>query len=256
MSTKNEKAKKKITIRFFLYILGGAFAGAALSVGAYMIKAPFTQLFPSLYTALLTFSPWISLFLCLAALLLSYIPLARARKQIAEWNGWNDENGDAFYQQTDRLLDFSIGAANLGAIVLFMSFALLTIATLGKYINIYLFFACTLAFLFSTILLSFLQRKSVEQIRILNPEKKGDALELHFKKKWLESFDEQERLSAYAASYKAFSSLGIVFYVTYIVLFLLVPFFHFGFLPFLCVGCMWLVPNVVYLREASKNPKQ
>lgn len=256
MNTKIEKEKKKITIRFFLYILGGAFAGVVLSIGAYMIETPFTQLFPSLYTALLTFSPWISLFLCLAALLLSYIPLTRAKRQLAEWKGWNDENDDAFYQQTDRLLSFSIGVANLGGIVLFMSFALLTIATLGKYINIYLFFACTLAFFISITFLSFLQRKSIEQVRILNPEKKGDALELHFKKKWLESSDEQERLATYAASYKAFSSLGIVFYVTYIALFLLIPFFRFGFLPFLCVGCMWLVPNVVYLREAAKNPKQ
>ena len=73
----------------------------------------------------------------------------------------------------------------------------------------------------------------------------------------MESLDEQERLATYAASYKAFSSLNIVFFVLYILMILLVPFFSIGFLPFLCVGCMWLIPYGVYLWEASeKKSKQ
>lgn len=206
---------------------------------------------------LLVCSPWIFLFFCLAAMILSYVFLARAKKQITGRDDWNEEADDAFYRRTDRLLSFSVGISNLGMITLFMIFALVTIAVLGKYTNVILFFVCALAFLLSMIFLAFLQRKSIEQVRILNPEKKGDALDLHFKKKWLESSDEQERLATYAASYKAFSSLGIVFFVLYALLVLMIPFFNIGFLPFLCVGCMWLIPNAVYLREASmEKPRQ
>lgn len=187
-------------------------------------------------------------------MILSYVFLARAKKQITGRDDWNEEADEAFYRRTDRLLSFSVGISNLGMITLFMIFALVTIAVLGKYTNVVLFFVCALAFLLSMIFLAFLQRKSIEQVRILNPEKKGDALDLHFKKKWLESSDE---LATYAASYKAFSSLGIVFFVLYALLVLMIPFFNIGFLPFLCVGCMWLIPNAVYLREASmEKPRQ
>ncbi len=253
----NKKTKKKITIRFFLYILGGAVIGICLSFGTFYAKTSLEQLFSSFYAGLLASSPQLSILLGLSTILLAYIPLAKARKRIADWNGWNDDTDDTFYRQTDRLLNFSIGISTLAAIVLFIMFALLTIATLRKHVNVYLFFAVMLCFLFFMIFQSLLQRKAVEQLRILNPEKKGDALELHFRKKWLESSDEQERLSAYAASYKAFSSLGIIFSVLYILLILLIPFFNIGFLPFLCVGCMWLIPTGIYLWEASREkPKQ
>lgn len=249
--------KKKITIWFFLYILGGAALGACLSLGTFYAKGSLSKLFSGFYTGLLASSPWLGILLGLSAILLAYVPLAKAKKRIADWNGWNDDTDDTFYRQTDRLLSFSLGISSLGMIVLFIMFALLTTATLRKHVNVYLFFAVTLCFLFFMIFLAFLQRKVVEQLRILNPEKKGDALELHFKRKWLESFDEQERLTAYAASYKAFSSLGAIFSVLYILLILLTPFFNIGFLPYLCTGCMWLIPTGIYLWETSKEkPEQ
>ncbi len=259
MNTKNENEKRKITIRFFLYILAGAAMGACLSMAGFFVfaKLSLTRLLTDFYAVLLVCSPWIFLFFCLTAMILSYVFLALAKKQLANRDDWNEEDDDAFYRRTDRLLSFSVGISNLGMITLFMIFALVTIAVLGKYTNVILFFVCALAFLLSMIFLAFLQRKSIEQVRILNPEKKGDALDLHFKKKWLASSDEQERLATYAASYKAFSSLGIVFFVLYALLVLMIPFFNIGFLPFLCVGCMWLVPNAVYFWEASmEKPRQ
>ncbi len=249
----NSTNKKKITIRFFLYILGGAALGACLCFGILYVETPFTKLVTDFYTGLLAYAPWITMPIGLAAILFSYVPLAKAKKRIADWNGWNDDTDDTFYRQTERLLNVSLRISILGSMVLFMAIALLTIATYGKHMSVYLFFVCMLCFLFCMIFLAFLQRKAVEQLRILNPEKKGDALELHFRKKWMESLDEQERLATYAASYKAFSSLNIVFFVLYILMILLVPFFSIGFLPFLCVGCMWLIPYGVYLLTVCKE---
>ena len=50
--------KKKITIRYFLYILGGAVLGACLSLVCFHAKIPFENLFSDLYTRLLASSPW------------------------------------------------------------------------------------------------------------------------------------------------------------------------------------------------------
>ena len=51
--------KKKITIRYFLYILGGAVLGACLSLVCFHAKIPFENLFSDLYTRLLASSPWL-----------------------------------------------------------------------------------------------------------------------------------------------------------------------------------------------------
>ena len=42
----NSTNKKKITIRFFLYILGGAALGACLCFGILYVETPFTNLEP------------------------------------------------------------------------------------------------------------------------------------------------------------------------------------------------------------------
>lgn len=245
-------SKSKTTIKFFLYITGGGILGVCLSLGAFRMQDQLIPLISAFYISLQKFSPWISSAICLSALLLSYLPLVRARNRIRTWNNDEDEE-DSFYRQIDRLLNFSLGASSLGMIVMFILFPLVTIATLKENCSIYAFSLCTFLFLFSSILLSLIQRKLVEEIRILNPEKQGDALELHFKKKWMNSLDEQERLAVYAASYKAFSCLSAVFFVFFIVLTVAIPFFDVSFLPFLCTGCMWLIPTAVYLKEASRQ---
>ncbi len=125
----NSTNKKKITIRFFLYILGGAALGACLCFGILYVETPFTKLVTDFYTGLLAYAPWITMPIGLAAILFSYVPLAKAKKRIADWNGWNDDTDDTFYRQTERLLNVSLRISILGSMVLFMAIALLTIAT-------------------------------------------------------------------------------------------------------------------------------
>ena len=249
----NDRNKKKTTIIFFLLVLGGAVIGVCLSFGMFFAKDQFIVWIPQLYTALQKSSPWIFIAFCLFGLLLPYIALIRAKKRIQNWSGFDGETDDNFYEVTERYLHFSLGISYLDMIVIFILFPLLTIATLKRNCSFALFLLCTLFFFIFSVFWSFLQRKSVEQLRILNPEKKGDPLELHFKRKWLDSLDEQEKSAAYAAAYKAFSSLKVISYGFVIVLLLFTPFFNVGFLPFFCIGCMWLIPSAVYLREASKK---
>ena len=119
--------KKKITIRYFLYILGGAVLGACLSLVCFHAKIPFENLFSDLYTRLLASSPWLCILLGLSAVVLCYVPLAKAKKRIADWNGWNDDTDDTFYRKTEVLLNISIGISSLAMMLYFMAFALLTI---------------------------------------------------------------------------------------------------------------------------------
>lgn len=249
----NDRNKKKTTIIFFLLVFGGGIIGLCLCFGMFFAKDLFIEWIPQLYTSLQKSSPWISIAFCLLGLLLPYIALIRAKKRIQNWSGFDGETDDNFYEVTERYLHFSLGISYLDMIVIFILFPLLTIATLKRNCSFALFLLCTLFFLIFSVFWSFLQRKSVEQLRILNPEKKGDPLELHFKRKWLDSLDEQEKSAAYAAAYKAFSSLKVISYGFVIVLLLFTPFFNVGFLPFFCIGCMWLIPSAVYLREASKK---
>lgn len=74
--------KKKITIRYFLYILGGAALGACLSLVCFHAKTPFEELFSVLYAGLLASSPWFCILLGLSAVILCYVPLAKAKNAL------------------------------------------------------------------------------------------------------------------------------------------------------------------------------
>ena len=112
--------KKKITIRFFLYILGGAALGACLSLGTFLCKGlPFKAVFRLLYrTACKLPMAWYS------SRPVRYTSGLRtsgkSEKCIADWNGWNDDTDDTFYRKTEVLLNISIGISSLAMMLYFM----------------------------------------------------------------------------------------------------------------------------------------
>ena len=97
--SQNDKYHCQIIV---LYILGGAALGACLCFGILYVETPFTKLVTDFYTGLLAYAPWITMPIGLAAILFSYVPLAKAKKRIADWNGWNDDTDDTFYRQTEH----------------------------------------------------------------------------------------------------------------------------------------------------------
>ncbi|MCI8334116.1 MAG: DUF3169 family protein [Lachnospiraceae bacterium] len=252
MSKKQTKTTKNVTKSFSLIMLGAGAFGAALSFITLALKDTLSGSLPSLYTSLQRLSPWIFFILSAVILIFVWGSLVRARKFCQSWNG---ENEEAFYMQADRYLDQPLTISTIGTIVLITWFGMVTVSVFRKNCNLYLFMLIAVLLVAELILLALFQRKTVEQVKLLNPEKKGDALSIRFQKEWIESCDEQEQLSIYRAAYKAFSALPLVSGVLFILLILLLPYSGYSFLPFFCTGLTWLVPTIVYFHEAARQKK-
>ncbi len=251
MSKTKMKTKKQVTHSFCLIMLASGLFGAALSFAVIvMMKSALSDGLPGLYVSLQRLSPWIFLFLAAAFLLSSWWSLMRARRFC---RSLNDSEDEAFYQQADRYLDQPLAISNIGTIVLFTWFGMVAVSTFEKNCGVYLFLLIAFLLIAELVLLVLIQRKTVEQVKLLNPEKRGDALDIRFQKEWLESCDEQEQLCVYRASYKAFSALPVISGSLFILLVLFLPYARIGFLPFLCVGLLWLVPTIIYFREAKRS---
>lgn len=86
----------------------------------------------------------------------------------------------------------------------------------------------------------------------LNPEKRGNALDFQFRKVWMSSCDEAERLIVYRAGYQAFLSTNVVCLILCIVTFIFTFLFKTDIMGFVYVCIILLVNNVSYMMRAAK----
>ncbi len=98
----------------------------------------------------------------------------------------------------------------------------------------------------------YMQKKCIDFIRVMNPEKKGSAYDLKFDKVWYESCDEAERIKIGNASYKTFKVTNIFCIVLTLVFMSLGLVFEIGVLPFVIPATISVVMNLVYGFEALK----
>ena len=103
---------------------------------------------------------------------------------------------------------------------------------------------------------TFIQRRQIEFTKEINPELKGDALDVNFHKTWLKSCDEQQREQVYKAAYKTFSMNNILFPVLFTVLMIGQLFLQIGITPILVAGLIWLIQTLVYVITSLDVHKQ
>lgn len=115
--------------------------------------------------------------------------------------------------------------------------------------------------LFATILLDFVtcfiivlaaQKKIVNMLKTINPEKKGSVFDSNFRRKWEESSDEWQQLIQYKAGYKAFVVSCTTCMVLWVVGIICDFAFHTGLLPIAFVMLIWLVQVVTAYREGVR----
>lgn len=93
----------------------------------------------------------------------------------------------------------------------------------------------------------------VEQTKKMNPEKKGNALSLHFNRDWDKSCDEQEKARMYGAAYVVYRKSNWLYAGIYIVLLMCSVAVDIGVLPFLMLGIIWTYQIVLYMCNYEKR---
>lgn len=244
-----KKTRNKITRNFFLVVLAGGVFGGIIGFSSNFFESRLSGLLSAINIGLQISSPWVNLLIGAVALLVSFLTLGKAKTLSTGWDG----EDEASYEQIDQALTLSMGSASVGTILTMSWYGLTVVARFHDRCSIVLFLVSTALFVLYDFFFAFLQRKGVDLMRALNPEKRGDALSLHFQKEWLESCDEQEKLRVYRASYKAFTCLPVVCGAIFVLLLLGAMNYEVGILPFLITGGIWLTQTLIYLIDSSRR---
>lgn len=99
---------------------------------------------------------------------------------------------------------------------------------------------------------TFMQYKYVNLIKKINPEKRGSVIEFNFKKTWMKSCDEQERMAIYRSSYRSFQVMQSAFPICWCILLLISLCMNIGVIPFLMIGVLWILHTITYCLESLK----
>ena len=250
MKNNNIKAdNRKALPRFFLMILGSAVLGAVLGFcSAFAADTNIVERAGKILSALLrVIAPWGIPVTSAVFLGLSWHLYRKSKALCDAWDGEDEDTVDGaeehlswvlFWTNLQMLLDF-----------FFLSLCSLYVQNLWALGTVVFFF------LSAGIIMVF-QQKVVDLERALNPEKQGSVYDTNFKKKWIESCDENEQRQMGQAAMKSYSAMNIACPVIWCALLVAGLFFKTGILPSLTVLLLWGISSITYLLEAIRLGKR
>ena len=241
----NRKALPKfILILVLACLVGGVFGFCAAFWGLEAIAGTF-------HAAGTVFSrraaPWLLLVCAVLNLAVFLFLYLTCKREIAAWDG----EDEAVSNRIETRLSVVLW---IGSVIFICAMFLLTAAYSGGGLAdssamVSLGIAGFVAVMAETIIF---QQKLVDLCKRLYPEKQGSVYDVRFKKKWLDSCDEAEKILIGKCAYKAYSAVNTVCLVLWLVFTLTALFLNTGFLPVLTVCIIWGVSQSVYCRWSIK----
>lgn len=251
---EEKKKRKNTVIKFFIIILISAFIGAmmgefveknsesVLSIG-YIFETGLKYVVFTVMPILIILAPLIPFIIC-----------NKVKKQLKK-AGDNDEQLD----EIEKKLDIAMTICNMSVIFLIIFFGI-SVYYIKRQENKSVLLVIGLIFsaglILSIILIPFLQRQIVDIVKKIEPNKKGDVLDINFNKEWMNSCDELEKMIIYRSAYKSYKILNYAHSLGFTFVLLLSIKFDIGLLPMIIVGFFWILHQGVYHQEAKKLSKQ
>lgn len=253
---ENKKALKPFLFIMLVSLIGGGCAGFGIGVLAKKeISLP--DVLDGLSGVLVYVLPGVHL---LAAVLAGVFCSFRLRKVKELYEGWDGED-EEIDEKMDRGMDSCIFTTNLVTIlnmVFYMAeMHMLIEAELEKgIVPLLLLIGISVLFFGGCIWMIFVQKKVIDRVKQINPEKRGSVFDMKFAKKWEESCDEAEQYQIYKASFKAFQTGQMTCMICMFAGFLLDFAVGTGLLPMVMAAVIWMVTMASYTRAARKGAKR
>ncbi|MED9904168.1 MAG: DUF3169 family protein [Lachnospiraceae bacterium] len=176
--------------------------------------------------------------------------LRKTEKIRKVWDGEEEEPE----RKMDKCLDISMFLTNIVCIINLFLFGVEVYFLNRGEGRQYGFFlmAAGVVIILSQLFNMLLQKKTVNLIKLINPEKRGSVYDVHFMKKWEESSDELQMLIMYRAGYRSYKTMQITCIVLWVICFFLNFSFDTGLLPMLCVTILWLISIITFMLTCRK----
>lgn len=246
----NEGKKRFVVLKFFLMVLGGALVGFCLGFGAMWFREALMARAGGLAHAGQLAAgalPWVSWAVYLGLTVAALALYLDCRARFLAWDGEEED----LIEGVEHRLGVSMLLDNLMMILGFLFLTLMN-GTLGL-LEGWQFWLGLAAFLYCMAASIVLTRLSVNLTKRINPEKRGDVLEMKFQQTWLASCDEGERSVIYRSAFKAYKVTSYTCMGLWLVCTLIqVTLGLIGPAPGVCVLLVWLVLNLTYCGEALR----
>ena len=175
-------------------------------------------------------------------LLYGWRTLGWVDRQRSEWDGEDEDLPERIDRQLD-ILSTVLGTSMPAAYLCFSAGCVYGDAgtdylILGGELLIYL-----------TVVMS-LQRRTVDRVRSMNPEKQGSIFDMKFCSKWQNSLDEAEKKRQGEAALATFLVMQRVYGVTWGVLMFCHIAFRMGLMPVLVLSLLWICSSAIFGYKA------
>lgn len=254
---ENKKALKiLVPITIAAGIFGGIIGVLATTQGAQGLAEKFADV---LHEFLFIIGPWAVIITSLAGIIGSLFIYKSAQKEYQENlpSSPDEEIEEAVFAKIEGKISSAILLISVTMILSFMFFAII-VAYMDRYVEgpLWLLLLAFIAFIISMFGEGKIQQMLVDFTKVLYPQKNGSVYDIKFSEKWEDSCDELEKLMIYKAAYKAYKTTNGMCCFGLVAMILLSFFFHYGPLPAMLVGCIWLAHTVSYYLEARRLEKE
>lgn len=253
---ENKKEDKKHLIKFVLVMLGclvlGFISGFTMSFFEDINVTQFIS--ESAVEIIMTVSIYGPIVLAVVGFVVFVIAFGKAKKLYSTWDGEDDE----VYRRIEGLLNIAL-SPTIVAQILVLVFLAIGLVKLDMLINeemVITLVVFGVGIVLSCVFMIIGQVKVVNFEKVLNPEKKGSALDLKFQEKWISSFDEAELSITYRATFVSYKTVNTTCGILWFVCFIGMMTFNLGIAPMCIIGVIWLVSQMSYVIACMKFENQ
>lgn len=262
MKNKKEKTNKQIYTKFVIMIIVGGLVGFIAGFGGAIISDMCGgDIVSGLNHIFKVVVPVVYLLLMVVTYSISFVNYGKAKKIVTEWDGIDEDVLD----EADKKLSFALEPTNIMMVCNFFLYSAMTYIsgvqiqgieeeTFKKGLPIMV--TGIILFVINLVIITVIQKLTVELTKKINPEKKGNILDTDFQKDWLASCDEAQKQMIYEASYKAYQATGYACMVMCILTLVAMLLFDTGILPSICVFVIWLTMVLAYTIACHKLGKK
>lgn len=244
---KRQKTDKEINIKFVIilvcaFIIGGL-GGFASVMLADKLDGDFISRLKELMAIIM---PIIFIGSNIGVHIFSFAEYFKGKKLADSWDGWNEEVID----KAEGYLGFALVPENILTVCnFFMYGATLYFANFtaeGGLGNLVIAGIGIVTFIIGLFLSSLLQKLVVDAEKKINPEKRGNVLDMEFTQEWIGSCDEAEKKRIHEAGFKAYQTANAVCMVMTVIATIGLTTFETGLFPLSCVSGIWVSLVVSY----------
>lgn len=246
MKSKNSKSGNYL--KFFGIILIAGMIGGIAGFTSSIFEKDMADTARLLGNYLMVSAPYILIVLGIAGSMLNAYLVWKAKRDMMRLDQEDEEEAERIERFNNRSQGIISDMVILNLVVgmIFLSGRYKIHGTNG------IFLAGMLIFIVYALWCAVAMNMLVENLKKLNPEKRGNALSFRFDKEWLKSCDEREKARIYEAAYRVYARSTYLYSGLLIFFIVISVAVDIGVLPFLTVGCIWIFQNVTYYRSYGK----